>query len=106
MDTDSLEYTKKVARMDTLAESVNRIADLANIVSGLEQNQLVEIKALKEYIKEGVKKFNDPAMAKMINPDKKPVMDAFGNPLPDPDDPMSGMNNGMMGDGGYGQQPY
>jgi len=105
MDTDSLEYTKKVARMDTLAESVNRIADLANIVSGLEQNQLVEIKALKEYIKEGVKKFNDPAMAKMINPDKKPVMDAFGNPLPDPDDPMSGMNNGMMGDGGYGQ-PY
>ena len=105
MDTDSLEYTKKVARMDTLAESVNRIADLANIVSGLEQNQLVEIKALKEYIKEGVKKFNDPAMAKMINPDKKPVMDAFGNPLPDPDDPMSGMNGGM-GDGGYGQQPY
>lgn len=105
MDTDSLEYTKKVARMDTLAESVNRIADLANIVSGLEQNQLVEIKALKEYIKEGVKKFNDPAMAKMINPDKKPVMDAFGNPLPDPDDPMSGMNNGMMGDGGY-NQPY
>lgn len=102
MDTDSLEYTKKVARMDTLAESVNRIADLANIVSGLEQNQLVEIKALKEYIKEGVKKFNDPAMAKMINPDKKPVMDVFGNPLPDPDDPMSGMNNGM-GDGGYGQ---
>lgn len=106
MDTDSLEYTKKVARMDTLAESVNRIADLANIVSGLEQNQLVEIKALKEYIKEGVKKFNDPAMAKMINPDKKPVMDAFGNPLPDPDDPISGMNNGMMEDGGYGQQPY
>jgi hypothetical protein len=105
MDTDSLEYTKKVARMDTLAESVNRIADLANIVSGLEQNQLVEIKALKEYIKEGVKKFNDPAMAKMINPDKKPVMDAFGNPLPDPDDPMSGMNNGMMDDGGY-NQPY
>lgn len=105
MDTDSLEYTKKVARMDTLAESVNRIADLANIVSGLEQNQLVEIKALKEYIKEGVKKFNDPAMAKMINPDKKPVMDAFGNPLPDPDDPMSGMNNGMMEDGGY-NQPY
>lgn len=105
MDTDSLEYTKKVARMDTLAESVNRIADLANIVSGLEQNQLVEIKALKEYIKEGVKKFNDPAMAKMINPDKKPVMDAFGNPLPDPDDPMSGMNNGMMEDGGFGQ-PY
>lgn len=104
MDTDSLEYTKKVARMDTLAESVNRIADLANIVSGLEQNQLVEIKALKEYIKEGVKKFNDPAMAKMINPDKKPVMDAFGNPLPDPDDPMSGMNGGM-GDGGY-NQPY
>lgn len=101
MDTDSLEYTKKVARMDTLAESVNRIADLANIVSGLEQNQLVEIKALKEYIKEGVKKFNDPAMAKMINPDKKPVMDAFGNPLPDPDDPMSGMNNGMMDSGGY-----
>ena len=106
MDTDSLEYTKKVARMDTLAESVNRIADLANIVSGLEQNQLVEIKALKEYIKEGVKKFNDPAMAKMINPDKKPVMDAFGNPLPDPDDPISSMNNGMMEDGGYGQQPY
>jgi hypothetical protein len=106
MDTDSLEYTKKVARMDTLSESVNRIADLANIVSGLEQNQLVEIKALKEYIKEGVKKFNDPAMAKMINPDKKPVMDAFGNPLPDPDDPISGMNNGMMEDGGYGQQPY
>ena len=106
MDTDSLEYTKKVARMDTLAESVNRIADLANIVSGLEQNQLVEIKALKEYIKEGVKKFNDPAMAKVINPDKKPVMDAFGNPLPDPDDPISGMNNGMMEDGGYGQQPY
>lgn len=106
MDTDSLEYTKKVARMDTLAESVNRIADLANIVSGLEQNQLVEIKALKEYIKEGVKKFNDPAMAKMINPDKKPVMDAFGNPLPDPDDPISGMNNSMMEDGGYGQQPY
>lgn len=105
MDTDSLEYTKKVARMDTLAESVNRIADLANIVSGLEQNQLVEIKALKEYIKEGVKKFNDPAMAKMINPDKKPVMDAFGNPLPDPDDPMSGMNNEMMDDGGY-NQPY
>ena len=105
MDTDSLEYTKKVARMDTLAESVNRIADLANIVSGLEQNQLVEIKALKEYIKEGVKKFNDPAMAKMINPDKKPVMDAFGNPLPDPDDPMSGMNNSMMEDGGY-NQPY
>lgn len=105
MDTDSLEYTKKVARMDTLAESVNRIADLANIVSGLEQNQLVEIKALKEYIKEGVKKFNDPAMAKMINPDKKPVMDAFGNPLPDPDDPMSGMNNGMMDNGGY-NQPY
>lgn len=105
MDTDSLEYTKKVARMDTLAESVNRIADLANIVSGLEQNQLVEIKALKEYIKEGVKKFNDPAMAKIINPDKKPVMDAFGNPLPDPDDPMSGMNNGMMDDGGY-NQPY
>lgn len=105
MDTDSLEYTKKVARMDTLAESVNRIADLANIVSGLEQNQLVEIKALKEYIKEGVKKFNDPAMAKMINPDKKPVMDAFGNPLPDPDDPMSDMNNGMMDDGGY-NQPY
>lgn len=105
MDTDSLEYTKKVARMDTLAESVNRIADLANIVSGLEQNQLVEIKALKEYIKEGVEKFNDPAMAKMINPDKKPVMDAFGNPLPDPDDPMSGMNNSMMEDGGY-NQPY
>lgn len=104
MDTDSLEYTKKVARMDTLAESVNRIADLANIVSGLEQNQLVEIKALKEYIKEGVKKFNDPAMAKMINPDKKPVMDAFGNPLPDPDDPMSGMSGGMA-DGGY-NQPY
>lgn len=104
MDTDSLEYTKKVARMDTLAESVNRIADLANIVSGLEQNQLVEIKALKEYIKEGVKKFNDPAMAKMINPDKKPVMDAFGNPLPDPDDPMSGMNGGFE-DGGY-NQPY
>ena len=101
MDTDSLEYTKKVARMDTLSESVNRIADLANIVSGLEQNQLVEIKALKEYIKEGVKKFNDPAMAKMINPDKKPVMDAFGNPLPDPDDPMSGMNGGMMEDGGF-----
>jgi hypothetical protein len=89
MDTESLEYSKKVARIDSLSEQMNRIADLSDIVSRVDPNQqggLIEVKELKKYIQTALSKLNDPTLAKLINPNKKPE-DPFAQQGMEQEDP-------------------
>jgi hypothetical protein len=89
MDTESLEYSKKVARIDSLSEQMNRIADLSDIVSRVDPNQqggLIEVNELKKYIQTALSKLNDPTLAKLINPNKKPE-DPFAQQGMEQEDP-------------------
>lgn len=78
IDMESLQFMKKMSKMESLSEHLQRISDISNTLQMVEQSSIINVDELKKYIANSLNKLNDPELSKVIDPNKKVSQNDIG----------------------------